>query len=118
MKLAQEVRAGNVIMIGPNPMVVQKAEIHEIRPQRVGREDEAQKPAFGPGDGNHLSRRREVRRRSSSRRRRSRYSYFADPMYVFMDDGVQPGTMSKRRQHRGCACPISEDGLALRTDVL
>jgi elongation factor P len=26
MKLAQEVRAGNVIMIGSNPMVVQKAE--------------------------------------------------------------------------------------------
>ena len=26
MKIAQEVRAGNVIMIGSNPMVVQKAE--------------------------------------------------------------------------------------------
>ena len=26
MKIAQEVRAGNVIMIGNNPMVVQKAE--------------------------------------------------------------------------------------------
>ncbi|MGH8802095.1 MAG: elongation factor P, partial [Casimicrobiaceae bacterium] len=26
MKIAQEVRAGNVIMIGANPMVVQKAE--------------------------------------------------------------------------------------------
>ncbi|MDE2357948.1 MAG: elongation factor P, partial [Betaproteobacteria bacterium] len=26
MKIAQDVRAGNVIMIGSNPMVVQKAE--------------------------------------------------------------------------------------------
>ena len=37
MKIAQEVRAGNVIMIGSNPMVVQKAEFSKSRPQRVGR---------------------------------------------------------------------------------
>ena len=37
MKIAQEIRAGNVIMVGKDPMVVQKAEFSKSRPQRVGR---------------------------------------------------------------------------------
>lgn len=84
MKTAQEVRAGNVIMVGTEPMVVLKAEY-----SRSGRNgsvvkmkmknlltDSAQETVYRADDKFEqiLLDRKEVT-----------YSYFADPMYVFMD---------------------------------
>jgi elongation factor P len=84
MKTAQEVRAGNVIMVGNDPMVVLKAEY-----SRSGRNgsvvkmkmknlltDAAQETVYRADDKFEqiILDRKEVT-----------YSYFADPMYVFMD---------------------------------
>jgi elongation factor P len=84
MKTAQEVRSGNVIMVGADPMVVLKAEY-----SRSGRNgsvvkmkmknlltDSAQETVYRADDKFEqiMLDRKEVT-----------YSYFADPMYVFMD---------------------------------
>lgn len=84
MKTAQEVRAGNVIMVGTDPMVVLKAEY-----SRSGRNgsvvkmkmknlltDSAKETVYSADDKFEqiMLDRKEVT-----------YSYFADPMYVFMD---------------------------------
>src|SRR5207245_11520501 len=84
MKLAQEVRAGNVIMVGPNPMVVQKAEF-----TKSGRNASVVKMKLK----NLLSgAAQETVYRSDEKfeiaeldRKEVTYSYFADPLYVFMD---------------------------------
>ena len=104
MKIAQEVRAGNVIMIGKDPMVVQKAEFNEVRPQRVGRQDEAEEPAV-----RQRARRRSIAptrssTSSSSRRKEVTYSYFADPMYVFMDNEFNQYDVEK--DNLGDALPL------------
>ena len=109
MKIAQEVRAGNVIMIGKDPMVVQKAEFTQVRPQRVGRQDEAQEPAVG------LAARRPCTaptRSSTSiqlEKKEVTYSYFADPMYVFMDGEFNQFDVEK--ENMGDALHYLEDGL-------
>jgi len=85
MKTAQEVRVGNVIMVGTDPMVVLKAEY-----SRSGRNgsvvkmkmknlltESARETVFAADDKFEqiMLDRKEVT-----------YSYFADPMYVFMDE--------------------------------
>ena len=85
MKTAQEVRVGNVIMVGTDPMVVLKAEY-----SRSGRNgsvvkmkmknlltESARETVFSADDKFEqvMLDRKEVT-----------YSYFADPMYVFMDE--------------------------------
>ena len=84
MKIAQELRAGNVIMVSTEPMVILKAEY-----SRSGRNgsvvkmkmknlltDSAQETVYRADDKFEqiMLDRKEVT-----------YSYFADPMYVFMD---------------------------------
>lgn len=84
MKTAQEVRVGNVIMVGADPMVVLKAEY-----SRSGRNgsvvkmkmknlltESAKETVYSADDKFEqiMLDRKEVT-----------YSYFADPMYVFMD---------------------------------
>jgi elongation factor P len=84
MKIAQELRAGNVIMVGTEPMVILKAEY-----SRSGRNgsvvkmkmknlltDSAQETVYRADDKFEqiMLDRKEVT-----------YSYFSDPMYVFMD---------------------------------
>ena len=85
MKTAQEVRAGNVIMVGSNPMVVQKAEFNKsgrnasvvkmkLKNLLTGTNTESIFRADEKFDTIQLER-KEVT-----------YSYFADPLYVFMDN--------------------------------
>jgi elongation factor P len=84
MKIAQELRAGNVIMVGADPMVILKAEY-----TRSGRNgsvvkmkmknlltESAKEWVYAADDKFEqiMLDRKEVT-----------YSYFADPMYVFMD---------------------------------
>ncbi|MEZ5738797.1 MAG: elongation factor P [Burkholderiaceae bacterium] len=84
MKTAQELRAGNVIMIGNDPMVVQRAEYNKsgrnsavvkakLKNLLSGSSTETVFKADEKFDVQILER-KEVT-----------YSYFADPMYVFMD---------------------------------
>ena len=84
MKIAQEVRAGNVIMVGKDPLVVQKAEFN-----KSGRNASVVKMKLR----NLLSgSTTETVYRADEKfeivvldRKEVTYSYFSDPSYVFMD---------------------------------
>ena len=85
MKIAQELRAGNVVMIGNDPMVVQKAEYN-----KSGRNAAVVKMKFrNLLNGSNM----ETVYRADDKfdvltldRKEVTYSYFADPLYVFMDE--------------------------------
>ena len=84
MKTAQELRAGNVIMVGAEPMVILKAEYSRsgrngsvVKMKMKNLLTEAAKETVYSADDKFdqiILDRKEVT-----------YSYFADPMYVFMD---------------------------------
>ena len=84
MKIAQELRAGNVIMLGSDPMVVQKAEF-----SKSGRNASVVKMKLKNLLSESIS--ESVYKADEKfdvvvlERKPSTYSYFADPMYVFMD---------------------------------
>ena len=84
MKIAQELRAGNVVMIGNDPMVIQKAEY-----SRSGRSGSVVKMKFknlltdAPSEA--IYRADDKFDQVILDRKECTYSYFADPMYVFMD---------------------------------
>jgi elongation factor P len=84
MKIAQELRAGNVIMIGKEPMVIIKTEYN-----KSGRNAAVVKikmkgllSATGTESVFKADEKFEV---LVLDRKEATYSYFADPMYVFMD---------------------------------
>jgi len=84
MKIAQEVRAGNVIMLGKDPMVVQKAEF-----SKSGRNASVVKMKMrnlltgAPSE--NVYRADDKFDLVVLERKEVTYSYYADPMYVFMD---------------------------------
>ena len=84
MKTAQELRVGNVIMIGKDPLVVQKAEYN-----KSGRNSAVVKMKFknlltdAPSESVYKADDKfEV---VILEKKEVTYSYFADPLYVFMD---------------------------------
>ena len=84
MKTAQELRAGNVVMIGQDPMVVTKAEF-----SKSGRNSSVVKMKLKNllnGSGTETVYRADDKFEVVSLdRKECTYSYFADPLYVFMD---------------------------------
>lgn len=85
MKTAQELRVGNVIMVGNDPLVVQKAEYN-----KSGRNAAVVKLKFKNLLSGSAS---EAVYKADEKfeivlldRKECTYSYFADPMYVFMDE--------------------------------
>jgi elongation factor P len=84
MKTAQEIRPGNVIMVGKDPMVVQKAEF-----SKSGRNASVVKMKLKnllSGTGTETVYRADEKfDMVSLERKEVTYSYFADPSYVFMD---------------------------------
>jgi elongation factor P len=109
MKLAQEVRAGNVIMVGTNPMVVQKAEF-----TKSGRNASVVKMKLrnllSSGGTETIYRADEKFDVVQLDKKEVTYSYFADPMYVFMDEEFNQYDVEK--DNLGDALPYLEDGLA------
>jgi len=85
MKIAQEIRPGNVIMVGKDPMVVQKAEF-----SKSGRNASVVKMKLKnllSGSGTEtIYRADEKFDVIQLERKQVTYSYFADPLYVFMDE--------------------------------
>jgi elongation factor P len=108
MKLAQEVRAGNVIMIGSNPMVVQKAEF-----SKSGRNASVVKMKLRnllSGSGTEtIYRADEKFDVIQLERKEVTYSYYNDPMYVFMDEEFNQYDVEKENMEE--ALPYLEDGL-------
>ncbi|MGB6103464.1 MAG: elongation factor P [Pusillimonas sp.] len=85
MKTAQELRVGNVVMVGSDPLVVQKAEYN-----KSGRNSAVVKLKFKnllTGSGSEsVSKADEKFEIVVLENKECTYSYFADPMYVFMDE--------------------------------
>lgn len=84
MKTAQEVRAGNVIMVGADPMVVLKAEF-----SKSGRNSSVVKMKMKnllTGSANETVYKADEKfEQVVLERKECTYSYFSDPLYVFMD---------------------------------
>src|SRR6516162_3373880 len=84
MKTAQEVRSGNVIMVGKDPLVVQKAEF-----SKSGRNASVVKMKLKnllTGAATETVYRADEKFEMVNLERKDvTYSYFADPFYVFMD---------------------------------
>jgi elongation factor P len=108
MKIAQELRAGNVIMVGNDPLVVQKAEF-----SKSGRNASVVKMKLKnllTGAGTETVYKADEKFETVTLERKDcTYSYFADPMYVFMDSDynqyeIEADSMSD-------ALPFLEDGL-------
>ena len=109
MKTAQEIRAGNVVMIGTEPMVVQKAEFNKsgrnsavvkmkLKNLLTAAASEAVYKADDKFEVVQLDK-KEVT-----------YSYFADPMYVFMDAEYEQ--FEVEAENMVDALKYLEDGLA------
>ena len=110
MKTAQELRVGNVVMIGTDAMVVLKAEY-----SRSGRNSSVVKMKFknlltgAPNEGVY---------KADDKfdvvildKKECTYSYFADPMYVFMDSDYNQYEVEA--DNMGDALNYLEDGMSL-----
>ena len=108
MKTAQEVRAGNVIMVGRDPMVVQKAEF-----SKSGRNASVVKMKLrnllSGGGTETVYRADEKFDVVQLDKKEATYSYFADPMYVFMDGEFNQ--FEVEAENMGDALHFLEDGL-------
>jgi len=91
MKTAQELRVGNVVMVGGEPLVVQKTE-YGSGSESVYKADEKFNVVV-------------LDRKECS------YSYFADPMYVFMDEEYNPYEIEA--DSMGDALNYLEDGMTV-----
>ena len=110
MKTAQELRPGNVVMIGNDPLVVQKADY-----TRSGRNASVVKVKFKNLLTGSPS---ETVYKADDKfdpvvleRREATYSYFADPMYVFMDSAYEQHEVEK--DNLGDSLNYLEDGMAV-----
>jgi len=84
MKTAQELRAGNVVMIGKDPMVVQKAEYNKSGRNAAVVKMKLKNLLNGSGTETVYKADEKFDVLVLDKKEVS-YSYFADPMYVFMD---------------------------------
>jgi elongation factor P len=109
MKIAQEIRAGNVIMLGKEPMVVQKADF-----SKSGRNASVVKMKMrnlltdAPTEG--VYRADEKFDVVNLDRKEVTFSYYADPMYVFMDEEFNQHEVEK--DNMGDALNYVEEGMA------
>jgi elongation factor P len=98
MKIAQELRAGNVVMVGKDPMVVLKAEF-----SKSGRNSSVVKMKLKNllnGSGTESVYRADDKFESVNLERKDcTYSYFADPLYVFMDATTTNKSKPKSATH-------------------
>jgi elongation factor P len=108
MKIAQEIRAGNVIMLGKEPMVVQKAEF-----SKSGRNASVVKMKMRnlltdtPSEG--VYRADEKFDVVQLDRKEVTFSYFSDPSYVFMDEEYNQHEVDK--ENMGDALNYLEEGM-------
>jgi elongation factor P len=108
MKLAQEIRNGNVIMIGKDPMVVQKAEFN-----KSGRNASVVKMKLRnllSGSGTETVYRADEKFDVVQLEKKPvTFSYYSDPMYVFMDEEYNQVDVEK--ESIGDAAYYLEDGI-------
>ncbi|HLW05398.1 MAG TPA: elongation factor P [Azoarcus sp.] len=108
MKTAQELRSGNVIMVGSDPLVVQKAEYN-----KSGRSSAVVKMKLknllNGSASESVYKADEKFDMVLLERKEVTYSYFADPMYVFMDE--EYNQYEVEAENMSDALKYLEDGL-------
>ena len=108
MKTAQELRSGNVIMVGADPLVVQKTEYN-----KSGRNAAVVKMKFKnlltESPSENIFKADDKFEVVTLERREVTYSYFADPMYVFMD--AEYNQYEVEKESMGDAVNYLEDGM-------
>jgi translation elongation factor P/translation initiation factor 5A len=108
MKTAQELRSGNVIMVGKDPMVVLKAEYN-----KGGRNSATMKMKMkNLLNGSNMEtvyKADEKFELLMLEKKEVTFSYFADPMYVFMDSEYNQIDIEK--ENLGDAVNYIEDGM-------
>ncbi len=108
MKIAQEIRAGNVLMVGKDPMVVQKAEF-----SKSGRNASVVKMKLKnllTGTGTETVYRADEKfDMVVLERKEVTYSYFAEPSYVFMD--AEFNQFEVDQENMGDALHYLEEGM-------
>lgn len=108
MKTAQEVRVGNVIMVGQDPLVVLKAEFN-----KSGRNASVVKMKLrnilSGSTSETVYRADEKFDMVQLERKEVTYSYYADPSYVFMDAEFNQYEVDK--ENMGDALNYLEDGM-------
>lgn len=124
MKIAQELRAGNVVMIGKDPMVVLKAEYN-----KGGRSAAVVKMKFKnlltASNMETVYKADDKFEVVSLEKKEVTYSYFSDPMYVFMDGEynqyeVEPENMGDALNYLEDAMPCEVtfyDGKAISIEL-
>ena len=105
---AQEVRAGNVIMVGKDPMVVQRAEYNKGGRNAAVMRMKLKNLLTG-GASEVVYKADEKLENIVLERKEATYSYFADPMYVFMDSEYNQNEVEK--DNMGDALNYLDDGL-------
>ncbi|MBK4736866.1 elongation factor P [Noviherbaspirillum pedocola] len=110
MKTAQEVRVGNVVMVNNQPMVVLKAEF-----TKSGRNSSVvkmkMKNLLTTGGQESVFRADDKFDVVTLERKDATYSYFADPLYVFMD--ADYNQYEVEAENMGDAINYLEDGMAV-----
>jgi elongation factor P len=110
MKIAQEIRAGNVIMQGKDPMVVLKTEY-----SRGGRNAATVrmklKNLLNSSGTEIVFKADDKMDQIVLDKKECTYSYFADPMYVFMDS--EYNQFEVEAENMGDAISYLEDGMAV-----
>ena len=114
MKTAQEVRVGNVIMVGKDPLVVLKAEFN-----KSGRNASVVKMKLRNLLSGSMS---ETVYRADEKfdmvtleRKEVTYSYYADPAYVFMDEDFNQYEVDK--ENLGDGVNYLEDGMQVEVVI-
>jgi elongation factor P len=114
MKTAQEVRVGNVIMVGKDPLVVLKAEFN-----KSGRNASVVKMKLrnilSGSTSETVYRADEKFDMVQLERKEVTYSYYADPSYVFVDEEFNQFEVDK--ENLGDALSYLEDGMQVELVV-
>ncbi len=124
MKTAQELRAGNVIMIGNDPMVVVKADYNKSGRNAAVVKTKLKNLLTGTG-AEPVFKADEKFDVIVLEKKEVTYSYFADPMYVFMDAEynqyeIEPDTMTDALKYLQDAMPCEVtfyDGRAIGIEL-
>ena len=109
MKIAQELRAGNVIMVGKDPMVVLKGEYNKGGRNAATMKMKLKNLLTG-SNTETVYKADEKFELLMLEKKEVTYSYYSDPMYVFMDDEFNQYDVEKENMED--ALPYLEDGLA------
>jgi elongation factor P len=109
MKTAQEVRVGNVVMVGTEPMVVLKADYNKSGRNSAVVKMKMKNLLSGAGQ--------ETVYKADDKfdvvvleKKETTYSYFADPLYVFMD--TEYNQYEVEGENMGDALNYLQDGMA------